>query len=117
LSTPLAYISLAALLHTAILLVALHWIPGSTVLERLSYLDAAWYEHIARHGYAPMASLTQPPGAVFAFFPLWPLLLHGAALLFPSLSLATVGVGLSALALVAGVALAWRLGGLPSTRP
>ena len=58
----------------------LWWATGggrAAITEHLSYLDGAWYAHLAENGYQPLPG--ESPGretACYAFFPLWPLVLR-----------------------------------------
>jgi len=53
---------------------------ASLFLQALGSWDGSWYLLIAGHGYFPPAArFPIAPGSAFGFFPVWPLLLRGAA--------------------------------------
>lgn len=91
-----------------LLLVAWGAHRGSSGLYRLSTLwDAYWYQDIAVHGYAGSTPVPGPHGPyeVYAFFPVYPLLIRLTAWLLP------IGVNYAALlvAWAASLAAAWGI--------
>ena len=48
------------------------------VEDQFLYLDSHWYRHIAENGYVPRNIPTDGPNSVFAFYPLWPMLLRSS---------------------------------------
>ena len=73
---------------------------ASDFSKHVLFLDSSWYSHIALHGYTRNPLSDMPGDAVFAFFPLWPLMIGClSSLTLGAISPAIAGVFLSWLCL------------------
>lgn len=62
---------------------------------QLKHLDSAWYVHIASQGYRHSPLLSDSPLAVYAFFPLWPMILAFMSYFFSISNIQILGAALA----------------------